>query len=692
MEFDLPTDFQGRQRETAPRIQRLSIKIFRSMKRVALLIAALAAPIICIKAQEAGIAASSFTAKDRIIVRWAPTDYSTWKQGLESGYMVERFTIAKGAFGDTSKLTPEKNWKLKPIPLSKIKEIAKTDDDFASLEGIMEGDSTKGMSRLEQINQQESRYGMALLLADFSTKMAEAQALTFTDSLLPKNVMVGYKISMIGSKAVKPAYMLLNPDEKSGLPRIPFNVVVDKGKVLLKWELSQLERHYVGYYIERGDTKKSFRRLNSTPFVKLDADEKQASNALVYSDTLATIGHTYFYRIVGLSPYGFEAVKSDTLMVMVEDPSIFQTTLHSGMPFNKMMELKWECPDSVARRVTLWELKKATDIYGHYSLVGTSTNPKTRSMADKAFTETAYYQLTGKSGQRTIVKAPIAKMMVVDTIPPAAPQGLAGVVSRKGRASFTWRVTEEGIKAYNIYRNYYESEKPVPVFSTKDTTFSEQLQPGLSTKVYYYVEAVDERFNKSPLSKALMLVIPDSIPPVPAVIRKVAKADGKLLVTLISSPSNDIDRYELCLTGDSLQVLQRFSRVLPKTATQRSEALLANKSLLLRTYDQSGNSSLSEAVDLSPFIDANAGKRLAKVELTHDKKMYLLTISNVMAGTRELKIYTSVDKGRYELTKAIPVLDSTPITYTITDADKAKSYRVMVVGALNVKPVNVEVK
>jgi uncharacterized protein len=663
------------------------------MKRIALLIAALAAPIICIKAQEAGIAASSFTAKDRIIVRWAPTDYSTWRQGLECGYMVERFTIAKGTFGDTSKLTPEKSWKLKPVPLGKIKELAKTDDDFASLEGIMEGDSTKGMSRLEQINQQESRYGMALLLADFSAKMAKAQGLTFTDSLLPKNAMVGYKISMIGSKTVKPAYMLLNPDEKSGLPHIPFNVVVDKGKVLLKWELSQLERHYVGYYIERGDSKKSFRRLNSTPLVKLDADEKQASNALVYSDTLAAIGHTYFYRIVGLSPYGFEAVKSDTLMAMVEDPSIFQTTLHSGMPVNKMMELKWECPDSVARKVTQWELKKATDIYGHYSVVGTSANPKTRSMADKAFTETSYYQLTGKSGQRTVVKTPIAKMMVVDTIPPAAPQGLAGLVSRKGRASFSWRtVPEEGIKAYNIYRNYYESEKPVPVFSTKDTTFSEQLQPGLSTKVYYYVEAVDERFNRSPLSRALMLVIPDSIPPVPAVIRKVAKADGKLLATLISSPSNDIDRYELCLKGDSLQVLQRFGRVLPKTATLRSEALLANKSLLLRTYDQSGNTSLSEAVDLSPFVDANAGKRLARVEVTHNKKIYLLTISDVMAGTRELKIYTSVDKGRYEFAKAVPVTADSPITYPITDAEKAKSYRIMVVGPLSVEPVKVEVK
>lgn len=662
------------------------------MTRIVLLIAALAASITCLKAQESGIAAKSFTAKDRIILRWVPTNYTDWKLGLTNGYKVERYIIKKGAFGDTTKLTPEKSWRLKPVSLNSIKEWAKKDNDFATLEGIIKGDSSKRLSRLEQINLQESRYGMALLLADFSKKIAQAQALTLTDSLLPDNVMVGYKISLVGNEAVKPAYLLLDPNEKSGLPHIPFNVAVDNGSVMLNWNLDQLERHYVGYYIERGNTRTSFKRLNDVPFVKADVDDGQKLNMLVYNDTLAAVGETYYYRIVGLSPFGFEGIKSDTLMVSVVDQSIYQTSIHSGMPVNSMIELRWDCPDSVARKVTLWEMEKSTEINGHYTLIGESTNPSTRSIVDKAFTKTAYYRLTGKVGPRTLVKSPIAKMMMVDTIPPAAPQGLVGQVGQKGRASFTWRVPEEGVKAYNIYRSYFERGTPVPVSSTQDTSFSELLQPGLSTKVYYYVEAVDERFNKSPLSKALMLVIPDSIPPVAAVIRKIVKADDGVSLILVNSSSNDIDRYELCLKGDSLQVIQNFGKTLPKSYLLKRNVKMEGKSLQLRTYDQSGNSSLSEVVDLSPFADAAVDKKLATVAVKREKKTYHLTISDVLEGIRELKLYVSIDNGRYELTKLIPVANRMPIAYTITDAEKVKSYRIMLVGALNVKPVNVVVR
>jgi hypothetical protein len=648
-----------------------------------------------INAQDSSIKAVSFTAKDRIILRWAPSDYPTWKEGLSKGFKVERFLFTKGMYGvDTTKLRAEKTWMVTPIPLDKLRTLAATDDDYASLEAIFEGEGKEGVSRIERINMQESEYAMALLLADFSNKIAKAQGLTFTDSLIPANSLVGYKITLNGS-STKPAYLLLNPSEKSDLPKIPFSVISENSNVVLKWNTKQLSRHYTGYYIERSGTRNSFTRLNQLPLVKVEMPANGEDNTLIYNDTLVTPGETYFYRLVGLSPFGIEAAKSDTVIAITENSQLYRVALNGGIPVVSSVSLSWACPDSVAARVTSWELKKATSYTGKYSIVGKPNNAGTRSVTDKLFLETSYYKLEGYAAQKLVANSLIVRVEQVDSIPPAAPMGLAGVVSKKGAAQFSWNKPEEGVKAYNIYRSYSEQDTPTTISTTADTTFSEQLQSGLATKVFYYVQAVDVRFNKSVLSKALMLVIPDSIPPVPAIIRKAAKAEGGILLTLISSPSNDIDRYELRWQNDSLPAIQLFKRELPKTYMLTAATLASsnsNASVVLTTYDQSGNVSVSQPFSIDAFTDPLHGKRLAKVEVKRDRKVYHVTITDILATTRELKVYTAVDDNRYALTKSFMVEGTAPITFTITDADKTKSYKIMVVGALNVEPVKIEVR
>ena len=662
------------------------------MKNIATLVSLILITILSYAQTNEGIAVKSYVGNDRIYLRWVPTSYDIWKQGAEYGYQVDRFLFKKGAFADSSiQLRVEKSWDILPMSLNQIGERAKTDDDFASLEGVLAGDSTAHYSRLEQINLQESRYGMALLLADFSSKLAKAQALYLADSIIPKDVMVGYKITLKNS-SVEPAYILLNPEEKSGLPRIPYSIMVENGNVSLRWNVSLLSKHYVGYYVERSNSRQNFTRLNKTPYINADIVGQEEKNDIIYSDTTTTVGNTYYYRLVGVSPFGFEKVQSDTLMAIVDDYTVYEAKLRSGMPVNSMVGFSLDCPDSISAAVTSWELKKATNITGAYSTVSSSTDSKARSFIDRDFKETAYYQLIGLSNKRIAVKSQQLKVLLIDTIPPVSPIGLAGEVSRKGLAKFTWRVPEDGIKAYNIYRNYYLEEKPIPVSSTKDTAFSEQLQPGLSTKVYYYVEAVDERFNKSPLSKPLMMVVPDSIPPVPAIVRKAAKEDGGILLTLISSPSIDIDRYELCVQADSLVAIHQFGVQLPKSYKLDSKAIQKRDAIAIRTYDRSGNSSVSELFDISPFVDNTSSSPLAKVEVKRDKKVYHLLISNIRPDTRELKLYTSIDGSKLQLTKVLAATGPDPIVYTITDIEKVKSYRVMLVGALNVKPINVVVR
>lgn len=646
-------------------------------------------------AQNEAVVAKSFTTGKKIMLRWAPSSYNTWLLGQEKGYTVERFIFKAGAFGDTAQIFPDKTWDLAPLSMEEVGRLAEKDGDFAALEGILDRSSSQGLSRMEQINVQDSRFGMALMLADFSQKIAQAQGLALSDSLLPENSTLGYKISVKGCSYVAPAYIMVNPKELSGLPKIPYTIVADDKEVVLSWNVNLLESHYVGYYVERGESRSSFTRLNSNPFVQVSVEDGDKSNSLTYTDTLVAVGKTYYYRLVGLSPFGIEAAKSDTMMVEVEDKSVFPVKLQGGMPVNSMMKLTWQCPDSVSRKVVKWELYKSKDYTGKYQMVSSMAIPQLRELLDKAFSETSYYQLKGFSKKSLVAKSSILKVLLVDTLPPASPTGLAGEVSKKGLARFSWRVPEEGLRAYNIYRSFYEGEKPIPVGTVTDTSFVEQLQAGLTTKVLYYVEAVDVRFNKSPLSAPLHLFIPDSIPPVPAVIRRVEKAsNGDLQVTFLSSPSSDVDRYELCTKADSVAVLAPLTAPLVKAFTlKKGKAPLPNN-ILIRTIDKSGNRSECEPYDLTPLADTPADQKLAEVKLRRDREkgVYTLTITEVLRGTRELKVYAAVDGGRPELVKVLPVAGADPVVYTVSDIKRAKSYRIMLVGPMNVKPVNVEVK
>ena len=265
---------------------------------------------------------------DRIVLRWAPSDYAAWMRLNLIGYNIYRWDEKNHC--DTLALA------LKPKTLEEFRAKYPTTDTVATIGyGLIYGDNVKKStetreepgsygSMLEMYDDQVTSLAFAVLASEWRQDVAEDMAMRFVDRNVRKGARYTYLIQP--ARRFKNDNMFIKGKELSKVenkPYVPqpYNVglkdsITGQLAVTLYWT----DKHNSSFEIERRVAgTQEWRRVNSKPYMpmyKQDLDAKDEE--VMYVDNVPQPG-TYEYRVMAHDAFGDTTAPSETLTVKVGD-------------------------------------------------------------------------------------------------------------------------------------------------------------------------------------------------------------------------------------------------------------------------------------------------------------------------------------------------------------------------------------
>lgn len=504
-------------------------------------------------AQSSTIFIRTFTTRDSILLRWVPSSPETWRDGIEQGYFIERFTADE--YLDLAGQDP--NGKGTLLTQAPIKPIPKTDSAWNQL---LRADklnafvfdalySPKKSGSKTVSTEEKMQFGFVLKACDLSLETAKAHGLYFCDKTVVPGQAYVYLIRLALNKSV--FGIVSTSGELSQLPA-PSRPAADfrNKKATLSFDAATTRTAYAGYVIERSEDSIHFTRVNSTLLVFAASESEQNKTVLVYRDSFPQNGKTYWYRIAGYSYFGITGPpsplvkgkgKDDWLVFPVID------TLYS--PDNKRAEIRWHLSDTSAALKSFVVLR-APAVNGPYASVRKEPLAKTVSViADTAAAFTNYYLVCAISETGDTGFSYPHLLQLADNEPPPVPVILSGFIDTSGIVHLSWNpVSANDLKGYRVFRSnslkeeFYEVSDSV--IQTNQFTDTVSLQT-LTREVFYSVCSVDRMYNNSENSIPFRLLRPDKIPPVPAVVKCAFHTDSTICLGWINSCSDDLMCAEL---------------------------------------------------------------------------------------------------------------------------------------------------
>jgi len=507
--------------------------------------------------------------QDRILLRWAVTDPSSWQYANKYGYVVERYTVLRdGKMLPAPQRTVMTPVPLKPAPQAAWEKVMDTNDYAAIAAQSLFGDSfqatpgkpgKKGdVSLLDIVNkssEMEQRFSFALLAADLSYEAARLSGLAFTDSTVRKNEKYYYRVyTKVPTKtlSIDTGAVYIGLADHADLAK-PTDLTVEfqDHVAKLRWPVRFLRGIYTSYVVERSEDKgKTYRKVMDRPFLNTN-NTKVDNDYFMKIDSIAN-NKEYQYRIYGITPFGENGPPSNIVKGMGIDPLTCVTAIHKNTVDNKSRQvlLFWttECTGPAVAQG--YEVQRAPSESGEFKTIHPSILPATvHEFADRQPSGTSYYRIVtrGNNDQRRI-SFPVL-VQLEDSIPPAPPENLQFKIDNTGVVRLSWKANiEPDLFGYRVYRSNFENSEyaQITVSPLKVTTFKDSINlKTLTKKIYYKVAAVDRRFNTSVYSEQVTVIKPDVVPPVPPVFKSVRSLPGSVEMVWIASSSSDVHEQVL---------------------------------------------------------------------------------------------------------------------------------------------------
>ena len=519
---------------------------------------------------------------DRIVLRWAPSEYVPWHVLNSAGYVVNRIGLTKdGVTSDTLAI-------VKPWPLEKFKQEFAQEDSLAgvAVQLIYGGAETRfgqtaaipGSSQalMEVYDEQQSVVGMAMMVAELRPDLAEAMGLMYVDRTAQKNIEYSYIITA----NVPDSVMMIHGDATPGImlgqwkPQ-PFRYELTDSlspptTTLIYWPKAGM---YSTYDIERQDTEGgAWHKLNERPYVTLTAigDDQPLDNGMhMYKDNVPKVG-IYRYRVSGYDSFGDKSEPSEPLVVEVPDMVPPQAPM--------LKNIVVDHPDEQHAYATIYfhvdtveaDVKGYLPLYRHdrvkkgewhaltmdFTAPGDSVMKVDVSGLPTGQLSIAAYDEAGNQG------ASIPQMILLDDyLPPSAPTGLNANVFPDGYLELRWNESPElDVAFYEVFA----ANDSLGLYMNRssddqiDTVFVDSLALGLNQAyIYYKVRAVDFSGNASADSEILKVVRPNFIPPSVCRIDTMWVTDDAIHMHWLQSNEADLDYHRLFrkLDGDDVWTL-----------------------------------------------------------------------------------------------------------------------------------------
>lgn len=496
--------------------------------------------------------------KDKILLRWAVTSPLAWKKLNTYGYTLERYTVTR----DNKTLTqPEKlvlSKLIKPEPLETWEQLIDHNDNAAIIAQAIYGESfaVEGGGTIQNIvnlsEENEQRFTFALFSADKDFEVAKKAGLGFEDKSAKLNEKYAYRvISNVPENELSIDYggIFVGLKEYEPLPKpLDFTVHFTDKSSMLSWNFKTLSQVYGSYYIERSTDKKTFERITNKPYTSLN-QENENNNRIFYVDSIAN-NKPYSYRIQGISPFGELSPYSE--IISGKGTSILKFVPHLRVKDFKddtTVTLSWEFPEEGDNEISGFELNRSDSDDRNYTTVVKNIPAKNRSVTYNKLSSTNYFTITaiGKQGSNR-TSFPML-VQPVDSIPPAKPVGLKGIIDSLGVVKLTWTANKEkDLLGYRIYKGNTAQEEfsQITVSPHESIIFEDKvLIKNLNPKVYYKIIAVDNRYNMSDFSEVLIIKKPDVIPPTSPVFSDFEIKEGSVFLEWVNSQSEDAVSHQL---------------------------------------------------------------------------------------------------------------------------------------------------
>lgn len=603
--------------------------------------------------------------KDAILLRWAASTPLSWKQTNRSGFRMERYTVVREGklLENPEKTILGENELIKAKPLDFWVPLLETNDNAGIIAQALYGDEfeltggdAQGLARIVNLAQElEQRFTFSLYAADQDFEVACMAGWGWRDVTVKKNERYLYRIlpaTPEDSARIQGGSVYTSLEEYRELPRpIGLEGVWNDRSVLLSWTYGALASYYNSYYIEKSADGEVFRRLPGRPVSNLNNKDKRLSDRIVYMDSLPDNTQTYYYRVRGITTFGELGPVSDTVSgkgvrVLAYVPIVRRAVVDD----QGKLDMEWEFAAEGEELIEGFELRRSDRANGTFRTVMKGISPGLRSLKYGELESGNYFTIAAIpfEGQER-VSYPVL-VQPLDTIPPARPQGLTGRIDSVGKVVLSWvRNQESDLLGYKVYRANLKGEEPYPLMDIawRDTCFTDSVFiADLNPEVFYYVAAVDKRYNHSPLSERLDLSKPDVIPPLSPLIDDYRVTTRGIEIHWVTSPDEDVKEHLLYRRekgADSTEVL--VGRIAGKTIDRYLDSVFdAGKRYVYSIFaeDRSGLRSAP-----TPSVTVNAPKTKTGIQAVErfdavvDKANLLVKLvwSGNLKDVKEFHIY-----------------------------------------------------
>lgn len=636
---------------------------------------------------------------DSITLRWAPLTPARWQDGNTKGYIIERFTLVR-----KGQVLPQPERRLltqnalKPLPLDSWEPLVKRDRYSAiaaqALYGgtfqIDMGASSDVFQIVNKAKENEQRFQFALFSADMSVTAARASGLIYTDRTVKADEKYLYRISIAGQDSCRGS-VYAGPKDIYKLPVIRnVKVTYDKGVAELQWEKDRLN-FYTAYKLERSTDGKTYTPVSDEPVTNFSPTAEETQLIFV-ADSVTVAGGELWYRVSGLTPFGEAGPASDNAKAVFtatpEDPPYINNGYNEN---NTAVVLAWEVTErTVTSGLAGFHVERSGSPRGNYTrLTPQMLSAEVRNFRDASPSQVNYYRVSAVSTTGKSVYSPIYLVQLVDSIPPAIPQGLSAQVNEFGQVSLTWKKnTDEDIYGYRVYRSNFRSEEvaqltqgPIP-----DAAYADRVDLAtLNRKVYYQVMAIDRNQNHSGLSTLLEVSLPDKVKPMPPVFLPIQSSDKRVELRWDPSSSEDVVKYDVYRRGPADKQWMRITSI---PAVKDSVHRYSDVNLLQRQYeytvvavDASGLESEPALAVIGQNID-NALKPAVTLKtpvVNREKKEIVIAWTYAEQGLRAYRIFRSTgEDDPFVLYKTIPATNA-QFSDRALITGKSYRYRVMAV-------------
>ena len=495
-------------------------------------------------------------AADKVQLKWLPSNYRIWMEGVKSGYMIDRTEVkavnGKWVIVKKETLTTEP---LKAWSTERITEEAKTNPEVVSAKVVIAArimeDNTKSATSLSATSEMQSQkdylHIMCLLGNLLKNKSSEAMGLYYEDKTAVAGKTYFYEVTLNNSKKIK-AITVVNTAVPEVLPKVMgFDYKNTDKSVELYW-IQPKHSGYFAYNIYRSTSKGgTFEKVNKDPYIgeiAITADEKR----IRYIDSFPEMNKTYYYKVQAIN--AFEKLSPFTEVLTVKSYAFLSgapTITSSFSPDNSAIELEWIVPSADAESITSFAVWVADEPFGPMTKVNTKPiDGKTYKYVDQTPGKPVfnYYRVCSYGYFKDSICSLVKEGFLVDSIPPAPPTIVAGICDTNGVVTLHWKKSKErDIYGYRVFRTFYKHHEPIRVTDTTifDTTFVEtvDIKAGWK-KIYYAVVAVDQVYNASYISPYFAVSLPDKIPPINGIFTNYEATYSGILLEWKPSPSNDV--------------------------------------------------------------------------------------------------------------------------------------------------------